>query len=365
MKRFRFQAAWERLSGRLRGELARRVVWVTDARRDLRGGASDTTALVAVLGREHYRERRKSYPVRGWRDLDRVLRLELAGAPPTLTLVGPLVDDRREVTLYELGPEALERTGRTAWLVPESLALSLTLPPQRVATVERDGLRYFLAASGVSQVAGGAVLNAGLFAIAVGVDVSEEPIALSREDIAGRLLGGLKKLPAAAWLRLLSPTLRTDLGIAWRPLATVTAVAFVGYLGLASMYLSLTESLRQRELASLGPDVAMLLETQRTVERLALEQQGLATVLDERVAAYPVWRVVAQAWQKGAALNGLALADGRLTLRGSAPVATDVLAALAAEAGVEDARFAAPVRQTGRGEQFVITLSFADGGSRG
>jgi hypothetical protein len=140
--------------GRLREALQRRIVWLTDQRRDLGGESSSAAALVAVLGREHYIERRRKYPIHSRRDLEAVLRQELAQAPPTLTLIGEPDQEKREVTFFELRPGVLEKVGRALWLVPESAALARTLPRGRVASVERDGYRYFLSANGASQPAG-------------------------------------------------------------------------------------------------------------------------------------------------------------------------------------------------------------------
>ena len=75
--------------GRLRQALARRVVWLTDGRRDASGETTESRALVAVLGREHYSERRRQYPILSRRDLDNVLKQELAGGLPTLAVVSP------------------------------------------------------------------------------------------------------------------------------------------------------------------------------------------------------------------------------------------------------------------------------------
>jgi len=359
MSRDGLRAAIAQLKARLKVELRRRVVWLTDVRRDASGAVSDAAALVVVVGREHYVERRKSYPLRSWRDLDRVLAQELAGTPPTLTVIGPVADERREVTFFELSPTVLGRFGRTLWIVPESLALSTTLPAQCVAIVKRAGLTYFLASSGVSQIAGGAVRTAALFAMAAGLDPDQEPLELSQGDINSRLLQGLRRLGAAVWPRLLRPGFRLDPGLAWRPLGTLAAAGLVAYLLLGSAYLSLAESLRERELKSLGPEVATLLESQRRVEQLAREQHAMTKVLGDRRPSYPLWRVAAHAWQKGASIAGLALVDGRLTLRGDAPSATDVLGALGADPGVAAARFGAPVRQLGGREQFVITLTLS------
>lgn len=359
----RLQAAWDGLKGRAWSAVGRRIVWVTDSRRDAFGQPGTAAALVAVLGREHYTERRKAYPIRGWRDLSRVLRVELAGAPPTLTLIGPLVEDRREVTLFELAPAALEQAGRALAVVPESLLVAGTLPAQRVASVDRDGLKYFVASSGVSQVAGGAVVTPALFAIAAGMDEELPALDLDRSEVNRRILQGLLRLPPAAWLRLVNPSLDLDLGLAWRPLLTLAGVGLAACLLLASGYLSVTQSLRERELAALGPEVASLMDAHREVERLGAEQASLAGVLREREPTYPVWRIAASAWQKGALLNGLSIVDGLLTLRGSAPAATAVLEALAADKAVTEARFSAPVRQVGDREQFVITLRLGTDGS--
>jgi hypothetical protein len=349
----------DRLRGWLSAELMRRVVWVTDARRDARGETSSGPALVAVVGREHYTERRKSYPVRSRRDLRRVLALELADAPATLRTIGPLADERREVTFYQIDPGAVAQAGRALWLVPESLALARTLAPGEIADVERGGLRYFLAAGGASQRAGGAVQAPAIFALAVGADPEREPVRIGEPEALERLLAGLRRLAPAAWLELLNPATRPGVGVEWRPLAALAGAALFGYLCLASGYLAVTHSLRERELEALGPEVGALLEAQRDVDRLAAEQQGLSKVLANRAATHQVWRVAARAWAQGAEIAALTLVDGRLTLRGTAPVATTLLEALAAEPGVSDARFAAPTREARGREQFVITLALS------
>lgn len=117
-------ASADGIGGRLAAALSNRVVWLTDERRDASGAPTAAPALVVLVGREHYTERRRTYPISSRRDLDGVLKQELAGTPPTLTLVAAARDDKREVTFFELKPGAVERAGRCVWLVPESLALA-------------------------------------------------------------------------------------------------------------------------------------------------------------------------------------------------------------------------------------------------
>ena len=346
--------------GRLHGALLRRIVWLTDQRRDLAGDPSSAAALVAVLGREHYIERRRRYPIHSRRDLEAVLRQELAEAPPTLTLIGEPDQEKREVSFFELRPGVLERVGRAIWLVPESTALAGTLPRGRVASIERDGYRYFVSANGASQPAGGTVATAELFALAAGLDSGEAPLSLGRADLVSRLPQGLRSLPADAWLRFRQPSAGRRRPLEWRRIATVAAVALASYLAFASGDLVLTRESREARLEELGPEVDSLLDAQRELDLLAERQAGLDEMLEGRAETYRLWRVVGTAWASGARLSAIELEDFELTLRGSAPAATDVLAALDQSPGVAGARFSAPVR-SGKGglEDFAITLTLA------
>lgn len=353
------------IGGRLGAALSNRVVWLTDERRDAAGTPTAAPALAVLLGREHYVERRRIYPLSSQRDLDRVLKQELAAAPATLTLISPSREDKREVTFFELKPGVLERAGRCIWLVPESLALARTLPPGSVASVERQGLQYFLAASGVSQAAAGAVSSPQLFALAAGFDATEY-LSLPADGLRERLLAGLRRLPADVWRRFHVPALRPRLPVNWRPLLTGIGVAGLAYLALASAYLAVTQRARESELAGLGGQVEQLLDAQRDVDRMLAEQQGLAALLAERRHTYRIWQVAAVAWSKGATLRSMELKDTTLTLRCNAKVATDVLAAVAAVPGVADAKFSSPVRKGNFDlEEFTLTLTMQPEADRG
>lgn len=353
------------LGARLIAALAGRIAWLTDLRRDGSGENSNAPALVVLLGREHYSERRRAYPISARRDLDAVLRQELTGRPPTLTLIGGTRDDKREVAFFELKPDALARAGRCLWLVPESVALAATLPAQGIASVERAGLRYFVAANGVSQVAAGAVTTPELFAFAAGLE-GGEATSIAADGLRARLLAGLGRLPLDAWLRLRVPSLRPRLALDWRPLLTMAGIGLVGYLALASAYLTVAQNSRERALAGLGSEVERLLSAQRDVDQMLAQQQALAVLTADRRYSYRLWQAAAVAWGKGAAISAVQLADTTLILRGDAEVATDVLAALAAVPGFADAKFSAPVRRSQYGrEEFSIALTLQQETDRG
>ena len=352
-------------AGRAKALLADRVAWLTDARRDASGAPTSAAALVTVLGREHYVERRRQYPIVSRRDLEGVLRQELAGRPPTLTMVAPVRDDRREVAFFEIGPEALSRAGRCLWIVPESVALAATMPEGAIATVERHGFRYFLSANGVSQPSGGSLTSADVFALAAGLE-ARETLDLGGDGLGTRVLAGLGRLPSSAWLSLRAPSLRPRFDFDWQPIALIAGVGLVGYLALASAYLTVTRDARETELAGLGSEVEKLLAAQRDVDRMLAEQAGLAAVVADRRSSYRLWQPVAVAWSQGARIDAIQLQDAKLTLRGSAPVATDVLAALSAIPGFADAKFSSPVREGSSGRQeFNLTLTMLPEADRG
>ena len=174
------------------------------------------------------------------------------------------------------------------------------------------------------------------------------------------MLRGMRLLPLSSWRRFRLPSATTGSSTRWRPLLQAAGAALLLYLAFASAYLNLTIRSREAELAALGPQVETLLEVQRDVERLSGERHGLVSVLTDRQYTYLIWECVAAAWSKGAAITDVRLVDGLLTIRGSAPSATDVLAAIAALPGASDAKFAAPVRSgAGGGEEFSVSLKLS------
>jgi len=62
-------------------------------------------------------------------------------------------------------------------------------------------------------------------------------------------------------------------------------------------------------------------------------------------------------------VSAVSIADGTGSLRGVAPVATDVLSKLGSEPAVRNPSFDAPVRQSGGGEEFVIKFTLARHGA--
>jgi len=341
---------------RWREALGRRLVWVTRERRDFADAPNDQFALVAVIGREHYDLEQRRYPVRAVSDLRRVLALELAGARDCLVYIGPFANEGREVTLHRLAADFPRAMPRALFWVPETLLLTGQARQGGVLAIERAGLKYFVAANGASLLAGGAIRDAGVFALAAGVALPGEPVALDAAALRAEFMPALARLPGSAWWRLRSPVALEQLRRFLWPAATFATLALLAYLALVSAYFATVEFLRARELAALGPEVTQLLRDQRALEALSVERAGLAQVVATAAPAWPVWEVVATVFRLKGAVYGLSVTGDLVTVRCTAAEATAVLEALRALRGFRDARFDMAVRQGGAGQEFVITL---------
>jgi hypothetical protein len=346
---------FDRVRHRLREWLASTVVWQTDDSIPLADRWQSAPKWVLIVGREHYSERRASYPVRGWFDLHRILRLESRGSDNTLSVIHPLIDDRRSVTFYQLRPELnLSESGYLFW-IPETVLLERSMAsPSELATVTRSGLTYFLAPGVASQPAGGLLRSIELFAMAAGRS-SENAITLNDTGaIRERLWNGLATLPLSYWARLLSPVFTARVKLFAKPVAAISAVTLVAYLALSSAYLWGMTAFREWQLAKMGDEAGVLVEKQRRIDLLSDEQKAIVKILDERLAATGVWRLASTAWEKEGWAEGVSVANGEVTIRGIAPSATDVLRRMSAVKGIVGARFDAPVRDVDGKQQFVI-----------
>jgi hypothetical protein len=364
MSRFSPTQIFESIRRWIGGRIAARVVWFTSMRCDLNGQACETMALVAVVGREYYEEAQRSYPIRGWFDLRRVLEVEAGGDPSCLSVIGPLQGDERVVTTYRLAEDCPKDSLNAIFWVPETLLLGAATTKHGVITVERDGVRYFAAANGTSHLAGGAIRSPRLFALASGVPVDIVDTTLGAEEVRREIPEGLATLDLSTLWGLRSPLATERLKNFARPAASFVAAALLVYLGLVSAYLAAMDLVRNRQLEALGSEVTVLLAQQRAIDVMTKERQGLSEVVASRAPAWPVWEITAAVWRNRGAVYSLNIVDDTVTVRCTGPVATEILEALRKLNGYTDARFDSAVRQGGLGQDFVVTLRRAKESSK-
>jgi hypothetical protein len=339
--------------------LRARLAWLTTERLDFNGERGDDYAFAVVIGREHYRERRKRYPIASRAELLRVIALETNRRPGVFARIGPLLDNVREVQFFELPDSFLAEPPRALFWIPESVVVSLTLKDTDVATISRGEFCYYVSRSGTNQLRGGAIVTPELFRMAAGVPLD----GLNREFLDSALLPhleiGLRRLSAEDWWSFRGPELQRTVGELWRPTTALIAGTALLYLGIATVYLHGTLVFRQWQLDRLGAEVTPLLAAQRRVDELAAERSSMKSILEARVAAWPTWEIATQVWTHEGSFSSIAFKDGEVVIEGRAPSAIKVLEGLDARKDVSTARFDSAVRQVDNAQQFVIRLRHA------
>jgi hypothetical protein len=336
--------------------LHQRVVWIADQRRDFVGEVSAKTALVAFIGKEHYREHRRRYPVQSRIELMRILRLEAQAGVTALLHIGPANPEGRWVTRYELKPLAAHLMPAALLWIPETLALSKALPGASYFEVMRGSLRYFVTADGRSQLAGGAIIDGSQFALAAGLGANTTAINLGPEAVSPHLLRGLRSLSVSEFLEFVSRDLLSSALQLLRPLSLGAAVFVLGYLVLSSAYLLGFNQLRSWQLTQVEAEVAPLFVSERKLDALTRQSAAVAALLDARFESWPMWEIIPRIWEKNGFVTGIVLDDDELLLRGRAPSAVEILEAIAKSPGVSAARFESGVRQNQGQEEFSIVL---------
>ena len=356
----------QRIARDLVDRLLGHVTWHASASRNLSLSPGDRYPLVIVLGREHYSERRKSYPALRRRDLEKVLREDLVGEPPTITLLGPIDGDRREVSFYRLDRSVIESLPRSLFIVPESVLLGVMLAAESWVDIERQNYRYFLFHDGPSQPAGGALGARELVAMAAGVDPDLAPEEWRGSDeLIRRFKRALTALPALNWWSCRNPLPHAPwiTGIAWKPVALTAGLMAFGYLVISSLYLQATLSYRESVLEAKGSEVLQGLVADDEARGYEAQRDALIELWSSRADTQQIWGGIASMLQHGATVGGIVIQGERISVRGEARDASEVLSELARLPQFGDVSFDAPVR-SGRGRRQNFALSFALSGAQ-
>ncbi len=355
---------FERLSGGVARVLLRHVLWHAREDRSLSGQPGERFPLVIILGREHYQQSQKHYPALRSRDLHKVLRQELAGQPPTLTLPGPLRGDGRDVSFFRLDRDVMEALPRSLFVVPESVLLGAQLAEDSWADVERQGYRYFVFHDGKSQPAGGALGRRDLVALAAGMDPNRLPDEYQGSDeLLPRFSRSLTRLPASTWWSCRNP-LPHRLGLdrfAWKPLAMTAGLMLFAYLALSSVYMQTLLAQRNAALEALEPEIQEGLIADNQARRYEAQRDALIGLWTGQMDTQQLWQAVAVAVQNKATISRIDLRGGRVSLRGEAPDASQVFAELDSLPQFENVSFEAPVRSVRGGRQnFALSFALSD-----
>jgi hypothetical protein len=351
-----------RLMGAVREGIRRRSAFFGSALEPL-DGSSPGTAFVPLLivGREHYQEKWMPTPTGSWLESLKLGFLQReVGLDSVVALTGA-ADGSQQLIVYRMKPESVRQFPPAILWIPESLLLSRAVTNDDVLEVSRDGVGFFVSQAGASQVKGGLLQSAERYAYAVGLPDGAVRQIISREHLVDALWSGLTSISYRDWPLLMKPGLGGELVRRLKPVAIWSCFLLMAYWAAVSVYLEGMIRFRSSQIEGLGAQVETLIERDRSNDRLASERNALLQIDSANAGFLRVWETVGAVWKLGGAVDNVKRgADNTVVISGSAPVATDVVVAVSAIAGVSSVRFVSPVVQGGRGEIFSIQYTMVD-----
>jgi len=129
---------------------------------------------------------------------------------------------------------------------------------------------------------------------------------------------------------------------------------------MSSLYLQVLLSQRNSALTALGPEIQEGLIADNEARHYSIRRDALIEFWSGQTDTQRVWEGVALALQNQSSIDGLAMSAGRISIRGEAVDASEILAGLAATPGFVDVTFDAPVRTARNGRQnFALSFTLA------
>jgi hypothetical protein len=310
-----------------------------------------------VLGKEHYRELNRSFPIQSYRELYKVLTLESKSNQQDIQvfIIGDYLDGERQVTIW-LCPRALldQYALKPMFIIPESLLL-LEGKQQQLLTLTRHAKVYwFYRASKngqgkyLSAVNQGLLTSAALFKASVGLADDIVEINIADEDYLTCLFSQFLQILSRNGFGLKTPLRQLaaiDLRIHAKYCGITAAVLLTSYLSLSSVYLEIRLSLAQRSGEQYKGATQAVFDLKKQLSQAQQKGQQLARVTSLVDAPSALWRLVSPLVQSGIEIKRISyLPRGICMITGVADKDTEVLAFLNTNKLVADPKLSVPTQ---------------------
>ncbi|TDP40236.1 hypothetical protein DEU29_102136 [Idiomarina aquatica] len=306
---------------------------------------------VWVIGRKHYREWVKHYPMNEKKLVKKALKLDASESHAHILVKSDT--GGYDVVFWRFDTSKLP-SGSV--FIPESYLIGKSLKKNEVATIITPDGRLFVAnQQGLSRSAKETQLmtSAEQFAVSIGLS---EPKSQRQYELATLIEEGfLRVIPNAG--SFLSQQQRT-LPPLWRVALPAIIVALL-YLAGSSAYLSIKLNSVQESYESRQDELTAALEKQDRVRQLERSLQTYQEIDQTTASSFYIWSLLKPLFeQKDVSFRRITYIDGSFEIFGSAERATDVLRTLSQLDGVT-ASFNRPVSKRRAEEIFSIELSYS------
>lgn len=325
-------------------------------------------ADVVILGKEHYKEQNRSFPVQSRRELNKILALEAANSEQVvLHKIGKYIDGQRQVLYWTVSREVFSNRQLAPLLVIPESALLLSQSDNRMFSVTRnDRTFWFVGNQGgiLSAEKRGLLSNANMFLASAGVSAQIEQVDLTEGYLEHLLANYLPTITSN--LLGFNPRLRKMEAKDWRKhglySGTVASVLLVAYFGLTSFYLNMRLNQAKETQAELSTQVTEVFSVQKQLLAVQEKSQQLNSVIYLPDVSNIPWRFIVPLLQNKVKVKGFTLApSGLYSISCEAKKATEVLEMIKSDTAVVEPRFRGQVNNYDGIEHFSVEFKIKEG----
>lgn len=367
----------DRVTDRLKAVLLGRVGFFCNGHYDISINKSNLTwspnsdaisnKWVVIVGRGHYFESVRDYPIGHLGDLKQVLKNEAWRFPYQgllLNKIERLSENSHRITSWVIRPEVLEGFSRRPILIiPESECLAHAAA-QKIVVLQRldetlyisaaaDGLvsslghqSMFLDKVGKSATTLAGELNAGVLRFV-------EPN--STAEVLKGLWGMLKLVPLHLFGGVDLGSLRA---YSWGQGMSLSALALFAYLSLTSLYLVVANIWVDHQLKADRDQAELSLQSRQNISINHARANAMGAAIADIQPLWVAWDVVLDLQVDGVIFRAINSNAAGVTFFITAKKATAVLERLSQDERVQNAVFVQPVRTVKGLEQTALLVSF-------
>jgi hypothetical protein len=314
---------------------------------------------VIVIGREHYRESSKKYPVTNEKDLRQILVNESDEAH----IISPPIfkEDHALLQTYELDNTALDFvSNQWCFWFPETWLLNIQ--STQLLQVNRGGNCVWgtsLSGNLYSTVASGAFASPDYFLMSIGASSDIQENIIPNESYSKLVVEGLNGLSSKQWRELAKAQKyipKLNKLFSW---PSIIAGLLLGYgifcladlVALSYQHRSIDKKISQQEVSS-------VIQKQRALETKAVALSALANISSDKVLIRNMWQSVLALMEGKHNILRIVLEGNKLQIRIESENANDALALVQGLDYVETADFSTPVRNSAGNKRVTIAIGF-------
>jgi hypothetical protein len=366
------KTTWFRAIEQVKILLIRRLGFWSNGMHDLNldskglvAGEAISRKLILILGRQHYHETVKDYPIENINDLKRALRNEPLLAPYDgirLTKIDKLFDRTHRVTIWVIKHTVLSSLKHRPWfLIPESAAITAVKTAQPIIA-QRFGKRLFA----VNSVSG--IVSTELdhqkdsdtnwrlpFEVGSGID---QISSLDEHQTYRCFISGVKRLltsvPATFFLPIEFGELNS---YPWAAAGKLSALILSTYLLLVSAGLGVYSWRLDQQLLVAKEETKSALEIRREIKNKNFFIEEHNSIRTNTQPLWLVWDLLLDLRKDKVVIRNVDNQKGALVIRGHATRASDILQQLSDDPRVLSADYLSPIKKSPEGERFAINIT--------